>query len=53
MELCFDAMLYSNLGNENSQVAISDVHAGRRFPTPALDASFFLSYKALKLPWRA
>jgi len=32
MELRFDTMLYSNLGNENSNAAISKVHAGHRFP---------------------
>jgi len=43
MELCFDAMLYSNLGNKNSLMQdISKVHAGhiclacRRLLTPAV-----------------
>jgi len=30
-------MLYSNMGNENSDAAITNVHAGRRFPTPGLN----------------
>jgi len=39
MELRFDAMLCSNLGNENSDAGRikSNVHAGRRFPTPDID----------------
>jgi len=42
MELRFDAMLYSNLGNENSYAGHikcslgPHLAAGRRFPTPAL-----------------
>jgi len=40
MELRFDAMLNSDLGNKNSDKAISNVHAGRRFPTPNLSSSW-------------
>jgi len=42
MELGFDAILYSKLGNGNSDAAVSNVHAGRiwppgrRFPAPVL-----------------
>jgi len=39
MELCFDAILYSKLGKELLIWAISNVHAGRRFPIPALKGS--------------
>jgi len=36
MEFRFEAMLYSNLGSEILMRTISNVHAGRRFPTPAM-----------------
>jgi len=36
IELRFDAILYSNLCNENPDGVISNVHAGRRFPIPGL-----------------
>ena len=36
MLLRLDKMLYYDLGNESLDRAISNVHAGRRFPTPAL-----------------
>jgi len=36
MELHFEQMLYSNLGNKILLWAISNVHTGRRFPTPVL-----------------
>jgi len=39
MELGFDTILYSKLGNGNSDAAMSNVHAGRRFPTLALEAT--------------
>jgi len=38
MELHFDAMLYSNLGNGNSDAAMSNAYTGGRFPTPDLSA---------------
>ena len=34
--LRLDKMLYDDLGNESLDRAISNVHAGRRFHTPAL-----------------
>jgi len=40
MELRFETMLYSNLGSENLMRIISNVHAGRRFPTLDLDNGF-------------
>jgi len=41
MELPFDAMLYSNLVTKILTKAASNFHAGRRFPTPALNVSLF------------
>jgi len=37
MELRFEAMLYSKLGDENSDVGHIKCSCGRRSPTPALD----------------
>jgi len=36
MELRLDVILYYKLGKENDDAVISNVHAGRRFPTPGL-----------------
>jgi len=47
MELRFDVILYFKLGNEILIRAISDVHAGRRFPTPVLEHVSFI-YQDLK-----
>jgi len=37
MELRFDAILLSKLGTKILMRAISNVHAGHRFPKPGLD----------------
>jgi len=37
MELRLDVILYYKLGKENYDAAISNAHAGRRFPTPGLN----------------
>jgi len=39
MELRFEAMLYSTSVRKILMWAISNVHAGRRFPTPGLATS--------------
>jgi len=44
MLLRLDKILYYDLGNESLDRAISNVHAGRRFPTPALHVSFTTSF---------
>jgi len=38
MELRFHAMLYSILGNENSDVGHTKCSVGRKFPTPGLQS---------------
>jgi len=47
MELRFDVILYSKLGNENSDAAISNFYAGRRFPTSELDLHLSLQISSL------
>ena len=42
--LRLDKILYCDLGNESLDRAISNVHAGRRFPTPALHVWFSTSF---------
>ena len=42
--LRLDKMLYNDLGNESLDRAIPNVHAGRRFPTPALYVWFSASF---------
>jgi len=47
MEFHFDTMLCSNLGKENSDAALSNIHVGRiwpagyRFSTPVLEGRDF------------
>jgi len=50
IKLCFDMKLYSNLGKKIVMRARSNVHVGRKFPTPALEPLInFLAFLVLKL----
>jgi len=46
MKLLFDTMIYSNLVTKILMRAISNVHAGRRFPTSVLRNLIVLGYVA-------
>jgi len=49
MKLRFDAMLHSNVGNENSDASVSNVHVGRRLLTPGIKTTVTSSMYGKKI----